>query len=871
MTKVITYNNIQLSFQADTSGIKSSKSELAQLTREVSSHRTNLEKYIRKLEVINQLEKKGGQSTQFLEDRVRAATKTYIEAETKLGKYGEALLTVTNLVPAMTQEIVDLALAHKKEVIAIAEANKAEEARLKIANAVRKFRKEAAKEAEETEKRIAEIEARKIAQLKQDAQGLREILRLEEMIRNIKLQQMPVAHREYLDRKKQIDDFRKAETDRAKARIALYKEEQAALGKTVDPARIRQFHIEAGQNVKRFVGLIREQEQLVNLGRQRVKTEQENAAKLAEEEKITKKLIADENGRNEAIKKRMGLYQQMPKFMSRERLQSAMASMGAGAKDVFSGASMGGLPGGMLFGMGKAALGGFAVTAGVISSLKAYSDLRNNLVQLEVQFGDVSVAAAKFAEIRRLAAASPLETRDLMQAATSLAQYGFTAEEIVPSLEKLAAISSGNAMRMEGLSRAFAQVRAAGRLTAQEVLQFVNSGFSPLAEISRVTGIEMSRLKKLMEEGKITFKDVKDSLASATEEGGRFYGQTEKQAEELSAKFNALKDSVRQLGEMFGGFLSPAAKESMNFLTFMFQTMTAGGRFTGRFFTEAAHEAEVFTDIQRELESAMHDIFAARNKLDFGPIAQDELNKFSDILEANKQFDNDIAQKELARNQKALEKVQGRIEKLDEIKKLEEDIAKATMSAADYAKRENKNRFELIKREALERAQLEIEADKLSRNAQSASAAAVDAAMKKAMDTIDKAKVELEKLPYQEAAQKIRENLEKLDLKIKPQEAVMKQAKEIADMIKAQALTMDEGARELARIMGENIKANEQQAKDLPRALQAGTVEAYQAMFGMQDVGKQQLAQQKRQVKIGEDANGLLRQLVNQKPVGVVP
>ena len=130
MTKVITYNNIQLSFQADTSGIKSSKSELAQLTREVNSHRTNLEKYMRKLEVIDQLEKKGGQSKQFLEDRVRAATRTFIEAEQKAGSYGKALVNVYDLVPSLSKEVANLAQTYQKQINTEKEAAALEQKKL---------------------------------------------------------------------------------------------------------------------------------------------------------------------------------------------------------------------------------------------------------------------------------------------------------------------------------------------------------------------------------------------------------------------------------------------------------------------------------------------------------------------------------------------------------------------------------------------------------------------------------------------------------------------------------------------------------------------------------------------------------------------
>ena len=62
-------------------------------------------------------------------------------------------------------------------------------------------------------------------------------------------------------------------------------------------------------------------------------------------------------------------------------------------------------------------------------------------------------------------------------------------------------VSQGNKERFDSLTLAFAQVGSAGKLSGQDLLQFVNAGFNPLNEISKMTGESMAELKERMSAG----------------------------------------------------------------------------------------------------------------------------------------------------------------------------------------------------------------------------------------------------------------------------------------------------------------------------------------------------------------------------------
>lgn len=216
--------------------------------------------------------------------------------------------------------------------------------------------------------------------------------------------------------------------------------------------------------------------------------------------------------------------------------------------------------------MGGAAAVGFIGAAGLNQAkeaVQAYADLEATMTTLGVVYGDTAAAARDFAKMRAMAAVSPLETKDFTQAAQALAQYGVETDTIMMHLSRLSEISAGNSERMQSLSLAFAQVKANGRLMGQEVLQMVNAGFNPLAEISRTTGRSMQDLRKDMEKGLVSFEMVANALKTATEEGGRFNDMNEKLGKTVNAQLAQMRDEVTKTYEAFGEMLAKGGVNSV--------------------------------------------------------------------------------------------------------------------------------------------------------------------------------------------------------------------------------------------------------------------------------------------------------------------
>lgn len=165
-------------------------------------------------------------------------------------------------------------------------------------------------------------------------------------------------------------------------------------------------------------------------------------------------------------------------------------------------------------------------------------------------------------ELNQFAIDSPLSLTGVANAAQTLLGFNVAAKDVIPTIKALGDISMGNEQRFSSLALAFAQMSSLGKLMGQDLNQMINAGFNPLQEISAQTGKSIAELRKEMESGAITSEMVADAFRSATEEGGKFHGMTQKQAEGikgLQAQLEgAWQENFNNLGKQSEGLIADA-------------------------------------------------------------------------------------------------------------------------------------------------------------------------------------------------------------------------------------------------------------------------------------------------------------------------
>lgn len=195
-----------------------------------------------------------------------------------------------------------------------------------------------------------------------------------------------------------------------------------------------------------------------------------------------------------------------------------------------------------------------ALSAGAAVGVKYNAQMEQYITSFGTMLGSAEKATELVNDLKVMGAETPFETSDLAKGSQTLLAFGTAADDLLPTLQMLGDVSQGNKERFDSLTLAFAQVSSAGKLTGQDLLQFVNAGFNPLNEICKKTGESMAEARDRMSEGGISAEEVAAAFKSATSEGGQFYQAMEAQSQTFNGQLSTLKDNVMSfIGDLTQG------------------------------------------------------------------------------------------------------------------------------------------------------------------------------------------------------------------------------------------------------------------------------------------------------------------------------
>lgn len=190
----------------------------------------------------------------------------------------------------------------------------------------------------------------------------------------------------------------------------------------------------------------------------------------------------------------------------------------------------------------------------VKSGVEYNASMQSYLTNFKVMLGSEEQAAAKLAEIRKMAASTPFSLDDLTSGTQTLLQFGIAVDDTTGVLQQLGDISLGNADKLQTLVRAYGKMSSAQKVTLENVTMMIDAGFNPLNQICNATGESMADLYKRISDGKVSFAELESAVASATSQGGQFYNGMLEASQTFSGRMSTLKDNVSALtGELTGG------------------------------------------------------------------------------------------------------------------------------------------------------------------------------------------------------------------------------------------------------------------------------------------------------------------------------
>lgn len=193
----------------------------------------------------------------------------------------------------------------------------------------------------------------------------------------------------------------------------------------------------------------------------------------------------------------------------------------------------------------------------VQSGVDYNASMESYLTNFKVMLGNEELAAAKLAELRKMAAATPFALSDLTDGTQTLLQFGIAADDTTDVLKQLGDISLGNADKLQTLVRAYGKMSSAQKVTLENVNMMIDAGFNPLNQICDATGESMSDLYKRISDGRVSFEELQYAVQAATSEGGQFYNGMLEASQTFSGRMSTLKDNVAALtGELTSGLFA---------------------------------------------------------------------------------------------------------------------------------------------------------------------------------------------------------------------------------------------------------------------------------------------------------------------------
>ena len=214
----------------------------------------------------------------------------------------------------------------------------------------------------------------------------------------------------------------------------------------------------------------------------------------------------------------------------------------------------------------------------VTSSIEAAAQKEDVTTQFKVMLGDLEAAKYLYQEINQYAAVSPFETAGLAENVKLMMSFGMSAKDAFDDLKKLGDVALGDQNKMNRIALAYAQTKAAGRLTGNDLLQYVNAGFNPLEYIAKKTGKSADYWKQEMSKGKVSFDMVRQAFVDATSAGGKFYKGAEEGSKTWNGMMSTLRDNIRMLGAELGEKVLPFLKDVLTALFAMWESIAGAYR-----------------------------------------------------------------------------------------------------------------------------------------------------------------------------------------------------------------------------------------------------------------------------------------------------
>lgn len=215
--------------------------------------------------------------------------------------------------------------------------------------------------------------------------------------------------------------------------------------------------------------------------------------------------------------------------------------------------------------IGAAAAGVFAVSQ-IKNFVTQVATVRGEFQQLEIAFktmlGSTAQADALMSQLVKTAATTPFGLTDIAQSAKQLLAYGVEADKVNETLIRLGDIAAGLSIPINDLAYLYGTTMVQGRLYTQDLNQFLGRGIPLIEQLAQQFGVAENQVKALVEEGKVGFPEVEQTIINLTNEGSMFGGLMAAQSQSITGQISNIEDAIdtmfNEIGKQNEGVINDA-------------------------------------------------------------------------------------------------------------------------------------------------------------------------------------------------------------------------------------------------------------------------------------------------------------------------
>jgi tape measure domain-containing protein len=174
--------------------------------------------------------------------------------------------------------------------------------------------------------------------------------------------------------------------------------------------------------------------------------------------------------------------------------------------------------------------------------------------------GSTEKAKGFMKDLADFANKTPFEFGELTKAAQKFTAMGFQAKEVIPILTSVGnavAAMGGNAQMVDRVTVALVQLKAKGKVSAQEMMQLAEAGIPAWQILAEKIGVSIPEAMKRGEKGAISASFAIKALTEGMD--ARFGGMMEKQSHTFSGLMSTISDTSQQV---LGSVLEPLFRAS---------------------------------------------------------------------------------------------------------------------------------------------------------------------------------------------------------------------------------------------------------------------------------------------------------------------